>query len=83
MGRKIKHHDTLLERIFSRSEWEYLRRHAAFKLAINNFNALTDETLSEVNVLSGLGDCLLQTWEEANPKKPKFGRVKPSKRGSK
>jgi hypothetical protein len=80
MGRKIKQHAKSLERIFSRSEWEYLKRHPAFKLAIKKFNATEDETLSGVDALSILGECLLQTWEDANPKQPRFGRVKPSKR---
>ena len=80
MGRKIKRHARLLERMFSRSEWEYLKRDAAFKSAINSFNASKDETLEDVEALALLGDVLLQKWEDANPKKSKFRKVKPSQR---
>jgi hypothetical protein len=80
MGRKIKHHAKLLERMFSRSEWEYLKRHLQFKEAIKSFNESPAETPETLELLTVVGDRLLQKWAAANPRKPKFSRVKIAKR---
>ena len=66
--------------MFSRSEWEYLKRDTIFKAAIKALNTSKVETLDDVDALVLLGNRLLLKWEDANPRKPKFGRVKQTKK---
>ena len=74
MGRKVKRHAKLLERMFSRQEWEYLKRNDQFQQRLEAAN----ETLDDVEELSLLGDRLLKKWEDSNPKRAKFKRTKSS-----
>jgi hypothetical protein len=74
MGRRVKRHAKLLERMFSRQEWEYLKRNEQFQQRLESAN----ETLDDVESLSLLGDRLLRKWEDFNPKKAKFQRTKSS-----
>ena len=71
MGRKVKHNVRLLERAFSREEWEYLKRHEEFEGLLKSKNV----TLDDFEKLSLLGDRLLMKWEKANPSRPRFRRV--------
>ena len=71
MGRKVKQHAKLLERCFSREEWEYLKRNEKFKVRLEMANS----TLDEFEELCLLGDRILKQWERANPEQPAFHRV--------
>ena len=71
MGRKVKQHAELLERCFSREEWEYLKRSEKFKARLEKAN----NTLDDFEDLCLLGDRLLKQWERANPQQPAFRRV--------
>lgn len=71
MGRKVKQHAKLLERCFSRDEWEYLKRTDQFKARLEEANT----TLDDFEELCLLGDRLLKQWEQGNPQQPAFHRV--------
>ena len=71
VGRKVKRHAKLLERCFSRQEWEYLKRNEKFKEQLQSAN----ETLADFERLCLLGDRLLRASERANPGREPFHRV--------
>jgi hypothetical protein len=79
VGRKVRHHSSLLERCFSRAEWEYLKRHKTFKGPLAKLGPLLDE----FEKLCNLGAELLGEWESANPLRPKFKRRQDRKPGAK
>jgi hypothetical protein len=71
MGRKLKQHARLLERIFSRQEWEYLKRNKEFSEQL----AGATDTLDDFEALAIAGDMLLKKSEDANPGRAKFKRT--------
>lgn len=71
MGRKVKYHANLLEHMFSRAEWEYLKRNPKFQKQMESIS----ESLNEIDKIAALGDQLLFEWENRNPRRAKFKRL--------